>query len=85
MKHTDMVITGMTGCAIVLAVVPVKFMIMAAVVVMFAVTSKLGKGMRKRKNDMGNRRLQGWWDSIPVVPVEIVDKVEEIPKATKVD
>ncbi|KAL7618441.1 hypothetical protein Lser_V15G02176 [Lactuca serriola] len=84
-KHTDMVITGMTGCAIVLAVVPVKFMIMAAVVVMFAVTSKLGKGMRKRKNDMGNRRLQGWWDSIPVVPVEIVDKVEEISKATKVD
>ncbi|KAL4560616.1 hypothetical protein LXL04_032769 [Taraxacum kok-saghyz] len=84
-KHTDMVITGMTGCAVVLAVVPIKFMIMAVVVVVFVATSKLGKVIRKRKNNMGNRRLQGWWDSIPVIPVEIVDNVEQIPKATKVD
>ncbi|KAI3738437.1 hypothetical protein L2E82_28469 [Cichorium intybus] len=84
-KHADMVITGMTGCAIVLAVVPVKFIIMAVVVVVFVMTSKLGKVMKKKQNDMGNRWLQGWWDSIPVIPVEIVDKVEDIPKATKMD
>ncbi|KAI3512055.1 hypothetical protein L1887_19219 [Cichorium endivia] len=84
-KHADIVITGMTGCAIVLAVVPVKFIIMAVVVVVFVMTSKLGKVMKKKQNDMGNRRLQGWWDSIPVIPVEIVDKVEDIPKATKMD
>ncbi|KAJ0503158.1 hypothetical protein HanHA300_Chr11g0421171 [Helianthus annuus] len=82
-KHTDMAITAMTGVAIVLAVIPLKYIIMALVVLMFAATSKLAK--RVNKNDMGNRKLQGWWDSIPVIPVEIVDKVEDIPKAEKTD
>ncbi|KAJ0872579.1 hypothetical protein HanRHA438_Chr11g0525471 [Helianthus annuus] len=82
-KHTDMAITAMTGVAIVLAVIPLKYIIMALVVLMFAATSKLAK--RVNKNDMGNRKLQGWWDSIPVIPVEIVDKVEDIPKAEKID
>nr|XP_043611924.1 uncharacterized protein LOC122583604 [Erigeron canadensis] len=82
-KHTDMAITALTGCAIVLAVIPLKFIIMVLVVLAFATTSKLGKLVKKRKIDMGNRKLQGWWDSIPVIPIEIVDKVEDIPKATK--
>ncbi|KAL8259733.1 hypothetical protein R6Q59_027686 [Mikania micrantha] len=84
-KHTDMVITAMTGGAIVLAVIPLKFILMALVVFAFAATSKPGKLVIKKKNDMGNRKLKGWWDSIPVIPVEIVDKVEDIPKAQKRD
>ncbi|XP_071688331.1 uncharacterized protein [Rutidosis leptorrhynchoides] len=82
-KHTDMTITAMTGCAIVLAVVPMKFMIMALVVILGFTTSKLGKMIKKKQSDMGNRKLKGWWDSIPVIPVEIVDKVEDIPKEKK--
>ncbi|KAJ9559063.1 hypothetical protein OSB04_013677 [Centaurea solstitialis] len=84
-EHTETVIIAMTGCAIVLAVVPVKLIIMGVVVSVFASTSKLGKEVKRRKRDMGNRRLKGWWDSIPVIPIEVVDKVEEIPKAMKRD
>ncbi|PWA88634.1 hypothetical protein CTI12_AA118690 [Artemisia annua] len=84
-KHTDMVIMGMTGCAVVLAVIPVKFLIMASVLVIFATTSKLGKLIKRKQKDMGSHKLKGWWDSIPVIPVEIVDKPEEIPKAMKTE
>ncbi|KAK1426140.1 hypothetical protein QVD17_14809 [Tagetes erecta] len=84
-KHADMAITAMTGGAIVLAVIPLKYILMALVVLAFAATSKPVKRVNKKKNDMGNRKLQGWWDSIPVIPVEIVDKVEDIPKAEKRD
>ncbi|GJV12997.1 uncharacterized protein Tco_1354538 [Tanacetum coccineum] len=84
-KHTDMVIMGMTGCAVVLAVIPVKFLIMAAVVAFFATTSKLGKLIKRKQNDMGSHKLKGWWDAIPVIPVEIVDKPEEVPKAMKTE
>ncbi|KAI3696808.1 hypothetical protein L6452_29373 [Arctium lappa] len=84
-EHTETVILAMTGCAIVLAVVPLRLIIMGVVASAFASTSKLGKVVKSRKKDMGNRRLKGWWDSIPVIPIEIVDKVEEIPKAMKTD
>ncbi|XP_024984716.1 uncharacterized protein LOC112520504 isoform X1 [Cynara cardunculus var. scolymus] len=84
-EHTETVIIAMTGCAIVLAVVPLKLIIMGVVASVFASTSKLGKVVKSKKRDMGNRRLKGWWDSIPVIPIEIVDKVEDIPKATKRD
>lgn len=80
-----MAITAMTGGAIVLAVIPLKYILMALMVFAFAATSKPMKHVNKKKNDMGNRKLQGWWDSIPVIPVEIVDKVEDIPKAKKRD
>lgn len=80
-----MAITAMTGGAVVLAVIPLKFIIMALVILAFTTTSKLGKLVKSKKSEMGDRKLQGWWDSIPVIPVVIVDKVEDIPKTTKTE
>ncbi|KAM7500007.1 hypothetical protein LguiA_024421 [Lonicera macranthoides] len=73
-KHADMVMTGMTGIAVVLAIVPFKFIIMGTILYCFIMTSNLGKRMQ---NERGNRRLKEWWDSIPVVPVQIVDDVPD--------
>ncbi|KAM0045409.1 hypothetical protein Hdeb2414_s0009g00303551 [Helianthus debilis subsp. tardiflorus] len=70
-KHTDAVITAMTGCAVILLVIPLRYIIMTLVLSTFATTLKPGD-RRNKKNQMGNRRLQGWWDSIPVIPVEVV-------------
>ncbi|MFS8004591.1 hypothetical protein Hanom_Chr13g01227631 [Helianthus anomalus] len=71
MQHTDAVITAMIGCAVILLVIPLKYIIMTLVLSTFATTLKSGD-RRNKKNQMGNRRLQGWWDSIPVIPVEVV-------------
>ena len=65
----------MVGSAMLVAVVPLKFILMATTVYYFVMTSKLGKYIA---NDRGNRRLKEWWESIPVVPVEIVDKASNI-------
>lgn len=59
--------------AVILAVVPFKFILMALASYGFVAASKIGKN---KQNEKGNRRLQEWWDSIPVVPVDIVDKID---------
>jgi hypothetical protein len=71
-----MVMISMVGSAIILAVVPMKFIFMAITLGCFSATSKLGK---HGENNQGNRRLQEWWDSIPVIPVRVVDKVMDSP------
>lgn len=70
-QHADQVIMIMVGLAIMLAVIPFKFIIMGSTVYVFMMNSRLGNYM---KNDRGNRRLKEWWDSIPVIPVRTVDK-----------
>ncbi|KAI3706593.1 hypothetical protein L6452_24449 [Arctium lappa] len=75
-KHTDTVITAMILSAVVLAVIPLKYMIMGVVLSTFAMTLIPGD-CRDKKNKMGNRRLEGWWDSIPVIPVEVVQKPKD--------
>lgn len=60
----------MVGSAILVGVVPLKFIMMAAILYYFTMASKLGKYIA---NDKGNRRLKEWWESIPVVPVEIIE------------
>lgn len=65
-----MVMMVMVGLAMLVAVVPLKFICMAATVYYFIMTSKLGKNLA---NERGNRRLKEWWDSIPVAQVEIED------------
>ncbi|KVH90541.1 Protein of unknown function DUF639 [Cynara cardunculus var. scolymus] len=70
-QHTDAVITAMILSAVVLAVIPLKYMIMGVVLSTFAMTLISGDS-KDKKNKMGNRRLEGWWDSIPVIPVEVV-------------
>ncbi|GJT41345.1 hypothetical protein Tco_0941210 [Tanacetum coccineum] len=72
-KHTDAVITAMLGCAFVLAVIPLKYIIMAVLISAFAMKLKPGDH-RDKTNQMGNRRIKGWWDSIPVLPVEVVQE-----------
>ncbi|XP_030927533.1 uncharacterized protein LOC115953854 [Quercus lobata] len=75
-KHADIVMISMIGLAILLAIVPMKFIIMAITLYCFSMTSKLGKQVG---NNQGNRRLQEWWDSIPVIPVRVVDKPVDSP------
>lgn len=70
LQHANTVMMVMVGLAILVAVVPLKFIFMATTTFYFTMTSKLGKYIA---NDKGNRRLKEWWDSIPVVPVEIED------------
>ncbi|CAN1352382.1 hypothetical protein LINPERPRIM_LOCUS42786 [Linum perenne] len=69
--QSDMVIVAMGSLAIILAVIPLKYILMGGVVYYAIMTSKLGKCM---ENDQGNRRLKEWWDSIPVAHVRIVDE-----------
>nr|XP_043613825.1 uncharacterized protein LOC122585767 [Erigeron canadensis] len=82
-KHTDTVITTMLGCAVVLVLIPLKYIIMTVLLSTFAMTLKSGD-RRDKKNKMGNRRLKGWWDSIPVIPVEVVvQKMEKPPEESE--
>lgn len=55
---------------------------MTLVLSTFAMTLKPGDS-RDQKNTMGNRRLKGWWDSIPVPPVEVVVQKGEETETTK--
>lgn len=65
--------TGMACCAVVLAVIPFKYILMAGVVYGAVMTSDIGSGGRSAQNEQGNRRMREWWDSIPILPVEIMD------------
>ncbi|XP_031124244.1 uncharacterized protein LOC116026957 [Ipomoea triloba] len=74
-KHAYVVMIAMTIAAIVLALIPFKFVLMALTLYSFMATLMVAK---ERQNQRGNRRLQEWWDSIPVIPVELVqDKAME--------
>ncbi|XP_052199501.1 uncharacterized protein LOC127806321 [Diospyros lotus] len=82
-KQANMVMMAMTGTAILLAVVPMKFILMALVLYGFTITRNMGKHVANANNNnnnsssssQGNRRLKEWWDSIPVVPIEVVDQI----------
>ncbi|KAI3791645.1 hypothetical protein L2E82_05504 [Cichorium intybus] len=78
-KHTNTIIVAMIGCAVILVIIPLKYIIMSVVLSTFAVKLK-PRDRKDKKNIMGNQRLKGWWDSIPVIPVEVVQKPEESPK-----
>lgn len=74
LQHADLVMVAMVGAAVILAVVPFKFILMALTLCLFVATSKIGKYMQDEKVD---RRLKEWWDSIPIVPVEFVEKLPD--------
>lgn len=76
-KHGNIIMAVMVGMAVLLAVIPLKFMIMGFTLYYAAMKSKLGKYMQ---NEQADRRMKEWWDSIPVVPVQTVDKLPESPK-----
>ncbi|KAJ4750334.1 ArgH (DUF639) [Rhynchospora pubera] len=70
-KHTDMVVWVMMVVALVLAVVPFKYILMGVIAYVSLGSTDIAKSMSS--NPQGTRRLKEWWDSIPVIPVHIVD------------
>ncbi|KHN46747.1 hypothetical protein glysoja_014998 [Glycine soja] len=68
LPHANLVMVAMSGLAILLAVIPFKFFLMALILQSFTMT--LGKSSG---SGTGNRRLREWWDSIPIVPIRVVD------------
>lgn len=72
---------ALTGLAIVLAVVPFKYIVMGGVLYGYIMNSKPMKYLGNKSDDQsGNRRLKEWWESIPIIPVRVVDKLPECPK-----
>ncbi|KAL9230840.1 hypothetical protein vseg_006136 [Gypsophila vaccaria] len=75
-KQAKTIMLLMIGIAIVLALIPFKFLVIGSTLYLFAMTSQVGQNLMA--DDKGNRRLKEWWDSIPVIPVQIVDDPAEI-------
>ncbi|CAN8314684.1 unnamed protein product [Cochlearia groenlandica] len=71
-KHARMVMGSMIALASFFAVVPFKLVIIFGVIYSFVMTSPVGKYI-SNDNDQSNRRLKEWWDSIPIVPVRVLD------------
>jgi len=69
-QHANAVMVAMGGLAFLLAVIPFKFFLMGLIVQSFTMSLKTGKS-----SGTGNRRLKEWWDSIPIVPIRVVDNV----------
>nr|TKR90785.1 hypothetical protein D5086_0000228710 [Populus alba] len=75
-SKADVVMAAMTVLAIILAVVPLKYMLIAITLHSIIITSKLGRHFR---NAQGSRRLKEWWDSIPIVPIHVVEDASQCP------
>ncbi|TQE06110.1 hypothetical protein C1H46_008306 [Malus baccata] len=71
-KHANVAMVLLSATAIFFTLVPVKFVIMAAIVCCFSSTLASRLGMGKGENQ-SSRRLREWWDSIPVIPVRVVE------------
>ncbi|BAT84961.1 hypothetical protein VIGAN_04244700 [Vigna angularis var. angularis] len=69
-KHANLVMVAMGVLAMLLAVIPFKFFLMGLIIQSFTMT--LGKS-----SETGNRRLREWWDSIPIIPIRVVDDVPD--------
>ncbi|KAI3437054.1 uncharacterized protein J3R85_005789 [Psidium guajava] len=75
-KHAEMVMMVSCAMAIVIAVIPLKYLFMGATLHCFISTSKLGRHLQ---DDRPKRRLKEWWDSIPAIPVRVVARAEDCP------
>ncbi|KAM0951924.1 hypothetical protein DsansV1_C03g0030971 [Dioscorea sansibarensis] len=71
-KHANMVMWVASGVAVVLTIVPLKFILMGLIIYMFCVTKTTSRIRKSISSDQGVRRLKEWWDSIPVAPVHII-------------
>ena len=74
-----MVMVAMTGLAIVLAMIPFKYILMGGALYGFIMSSKPIKYLQrnestKEQDGIGDRRLKEWWESIPIIPVRVEDK-----------
>lgn len=83
LQHANTAMAVLSAASIFSAVVPMKVVIMGAILYYFTMTlvSKLGKS--EGSNQGFNRRLKEWWDSIPVIPVHVVDEVPNSPNRIK--
>lgn len=83
LQHANTAMVVLSAASIFLAVVPMKVFIMGALLYYFTMSlvSKLGK--TEESNQGFYRRLKEWWDSIPVIPVRIVDEVPNSPNRMK--
>ncbi|CDY13792.1 BnaA09g42940D [Brassica napus] len=73
-KHASMVMASILALAIFFAVVPFKLVIMFGTIYCFVMTSSVGRYM---SNDQSNRRMKEWWDSIPIVPVRVLNSASK--------
>ncbi|XP_019085073.1 PREDICTED: uncharacterized protein LOC104715890 [Camelina sativa] len=69
-KHASMVMASMLVLASFFAIVPFKLFIIVGIIYCFVMTSSVGRYM---SNDQSNRRMKEWWDSIPIVPVRVLN------------
>ncbi|KAK9170175.1 hypothetical protein Syun_002315 [Stephania yunnanensis] len=69
--HANQVMAAMVGLAILLAVIPFKYVILILAAQIFVMNTELGKSLQ---SEQSNRRLKEWWNSIPIVPVRTEDK-----------
>lgn len=69
-KHTETVIWMLTGLAVALAVIPLKYVLMGLTAGCFLANTRIVKAV---SNPRGGRRWREWWESIPAVPVHTVD------------
>ncbi|XP_062213839.1 uncharacterized protein LOC133914871 [Phragmites australis] len=79
-KHTETMMWMLTGCAVALAVVPFKYVLIGLTAGGFAANTRIAKAA---SNPQGGRRWREWWESIPAVPVRTVDKSELGNSSTK--
>lgn len=66
-----MMIWMLMGCAVALAVVPFKFILIGLTIGGFVANTRIAKAS---SNPHGSRRWREWWESIPAIPVRTVDK-----------
>ncbi|CAL9117014.1 uncharacterized protein LOC135581368 isoform X1 [Musa acuminata AAA Group] len=68
-KQANVVMWAMIGIAVLLMVVPFKYILMWLALCFFIANSKIAKYM---SSEQGNRRLREWWESIPIIPVRTI-------------
>ncbi|KAK8589822.1 hypothetical protein V6N12_024213 [Hibiscus sabdariffa] len=85
-KHANMVMLMMFGLAMMFAIIPFKYIILAAVFHAMITTSPVGKYILEKytgnnQGDQGqHRRLKEWWDSIPPTPIRVINEVPISPE-----
>ncbi|WOL20655.1 hypothetical protein Cni_G29460 [Canna indica] len=72
-KQANAVMGAMTGLAVVLIIIPLKYVLMGLMLYCFLANAKNifneSRNSKRMPNEYGNRRLREWWESIPVIPV----------------